>query len=250
MAPESQQVDAPSQAGTAKARTVLAVTTVVITVVGFATLATVVVVQDSSNAMTVFNILVPVFASWVGTVLAFYFGRDNFEAANREVRELVTTVTEAAGEQHAQEQATAIMRPLEDMVVEQLASGNDLSSITLQAIRAKFTEAITRMPILAATAQALYMIHQSSIDRYLATEGHGEGDTLQLFIDSQAAAGFRFDNQHGFGTVAETATAGEVKASMDAAQGVQDIFVTTDGTGDGAVLGWISNLRLSRSLAP
>ena len=35
-----------------------------------------------------FNIILPVAASWIGTVIAFYFGRDNFEAATQKIQEI------------------------------------------------------------------------------------------------------------------------------------------------------------------
>ena len=35
---------------------------------------------------TLLRILLPVFATWVGTVLAYYYGRENFESASREVQ--------------------------------------------------------------------------------------------------------------------------------------------------------------------
>jgi hypothetical protein len=35
----------------------------------------------------------PVLGAWVGTVLAFYFSKENFEAANRSVREMVNQMS-------------------------------------------------------------------------------------------------------------------------------------------------------------
>jgi uncharacterized membrane protein len=37
------------------------------------------------SAKWVFNAIVPLVASWVGAVIAFYFGRDNYEAATEQV---------------------------------------------------------------------------------------------------------------------------------------------------------------------
>src|SRR3954467_1354257 len=48
---------------------------------------------DSKNlsdiSRTAFNTLIPLFGTWVGTVLAFYFASKNFEAASKSTRELV-----------------------------------------------------------------------------------------------------------------------------------------------------------------
>ena len=42
----------------------------------------------------VFNALLPLLGTWVGTVLAYYFSRKNFEAASQSVERMVTLTTE------------------------------------------------------------------------------------------------------------------------------------------------------------
>jgi hypothetical protein len=37
----------------------------------------------------VFSALVPLFGTWAGTILAFYFARENFDSANQSVQRLV-----------------------------------------------------------------------------------------------------------------------------------------------------------------
>src|SRR5258705_11868852 len=39
------------------------------------------------------NILLPLVGTWMGTILAFYFSRDNFEAANNSVQQMVKQIT-------------------------------------------------------------------------------------------------------------------------------------------------------------
>jgi uncharacterized membrane protein YdjX (TVP38/TMEM64 family) len=65
----------------------VAIVIVLVSVFALVIAGVAVIIVDSKNAMSVFNIIVPVIAAWVGTVLAFYFGRENFESANKEVRE-------------------------------------------------------------------------------------------------------------------------------------------------------------------
>ena len=52
-------------------------------------LALAVILVDKSKTITIFNMVLPVVASWVGTILAFYFGRENFESANKQVRDIM-----------------------------------------------------------------------------------------------------------------------------------------------------------------
>jgi branched-subunit amino acid permease len=61
--------------------------------IGIVLLGVLAVKKDKSNAMTFFHVVLPVFASWVGTILAFYYGRENFESANTQIREIIRKLT-------------------------------------------------------------------------------------------------------------------------------------------------------------
>ena len=68
-----------------------------VVIFGFASitiLAVVAIINPSSNSngMTILNMVLPVVATWIGTVLAFFFGRANFESANLQVQQLVDRV--------------------------------------------------------------------------------------------------------------------------------------------------------------
>jgi len=67
--------------------------TLIFSALSITVLAGYAIAKDPTNTMTIFNVILPVFASWVGTILAFYFGRENFESANKQVRELVDRLT-------------------------------------------------------------------------------------------------------------------------------------------------------------
>jgi len=40
-----------------------------------------------------FNVIIPLLATWIGTVLAFYFGRENFEAASKQYKSIINQLT-------------------------------------------------------------------------------------------------------------------------------------------------------------
>ena len=77
-------------------RHVIAWTLLFVSVVGLVVLACVVVgyADKKGEASTlVFNALLPVFGTWVGTLLAFYFSKENLDSATRNVNELTRVVT-------------------------------------------------------------------------------------------------------------------------------------------------------------
>lgn len=228
------------------ARTTMAFAVVGTAIVGTVVLAVAVVLADGTDALTVFNVLVPVVASWVGTVLAFYFGRENFESANREIREMVRELTP---DERARQPAVTVMHPAWHMTVLILDGPEALTTRTIGDLKSRFVGNVSRLPILRADHSAWYMVHESRLNQYL-TAGGELTDTLQTFLDARDAEDppVRFDYGYGFLTVAETASIADVKRELDSMPTVQDVFVTRGGTPDGEVLGWISNVRLARYL--
>jgi hypothetical protein len=224
----------------------LAFAVVGVAVVGITVLAVAVVIVDSSNAQHVFNILVPVVASWVGTALAFYFGRENYESANREMRQLVRDLTP---DERAKEPVTSIMRIAANLTSMTLTDATGPEVVTLQDLKARYVGQVSRLPVLDADGRLRYMIHQSRVDQYLANGGQ-QSDTLAAFVEARAAEAFpiRFDYGHGFLTVSPAAKLVDIMKEIDRIESVQDVFVTADGSPSSEMLGWVSNIRLSRFL--
>jgi len=207
-------------------------------------LAAIAIINDSANTMTIFNIVLPVFASWVGTILAFYFGRENFESANQQVRELVQRLTPG---ERAKKPVTSIMRPLFNMAYFQIPKGKTEKDITLSELLGKFSSSITRLPITDADKKPKYIVHESSINKYILSGGK-EADTLEKFITTQKKAGFVFGVDKGFVVVSEQSTLTISKQKMDKIPSCQDIFVTKEGKPDEPLIGWISNVRMAKYL--
>ncbi|SEB77086.1 hypothetical protein [Rhodococcus koreensis] len=65
-------------------------------------------------ARLVFSAVLPLFGTWVGTVLAFYFARDNFEAASESTLRLTGLLNRSSA-------VAELMIPRSQMVVHTLA---------------------------------------------------------------------------------------------------------------------------------
>jgi len=63
---------------------------------GLVVLAATIICLDKASAKEVFNSLLPMFGTWVGTLLAFYFSKDNFEAATRSVTNMAGKISETS----------------------------------------------------------------------------------------------------------------------------------------------------------
>jgi hypothetical protein len=220
-----------------------------------AALAFIIILRDTTpedrNTMTVFNVLVPVFASWVGTILAFYFGRENFVSAADQVRksgDQVISMAQQPPDERASQPVSAIMRAAADTQSLTLPAQGEVG-VTIAGLLEKFSGADTRLPILDATKAPKYMIHRSAVDGYLAGgTGRGPANTFKDFLDAQATQGLRYDNGSGFVLVSPTTTVADAKAKLMAVGRAKDIFVSATGKSGEPLVGWLSDTRLLKEL--
>ncbi|MBX2864324.1 MAG: hypothetical protein KTR27_12310 [Leptolyngbyaceae cyanobacterium MAG.088] len=225
-------------------RHLLAYVVLIFSTVAITSLAIFTIINEPSEAKDIFNVVLPVFSSWVGTILAFYFGRESFESANQQVRELVEKL---APEERAQAKVSSIMRPLRDTTIFQVQSYQALSAVALSDIETRFSGGFTRLPIVDYENKPLYIIHKSVFNEYIVS-GKSVNDSLQQLIDWKESIGSGFGPGIGFVVVSESSTVADAKKSMENVPSCQDILITVDGTADTNCVGWISNVRLAKFL--
>lgn len=194
------------------------------------------------DTLKVINILLPVLATWVGTVIAYYFSKENFEAAARNINELTKQLT--SEDKLKSIPAKSVMLPIEKVTKLILSTTPNkimLKADVLDAILAKNN--VNRLPVLVDSGIAHYMIHRSTLEQFIVSQvvkGRKVEDlTLQDMLDDP---NFSAKVRGGaFVTIKETATLGDAKLLLDQDSNCADIFVTDDGARTGKVLGWITN---------
>ena len=195
------------------------------------------------DTMTIFNTTLPVFASWIGTILAFYFGRENFESANQQVQNLVQRLSP---EQKAQEKITSVMRTTHAMAFYQMPKSTTYKDITLALIQQKFeSDEINRLPIVDENREIQYMIHESKLNKYLLTTQKDKSSFVE-FLSMTKEGLSPFGKNRGFVVVSQLSSLAEAKQKLETNRESQDIFITKTGSSKEPILGWISNTRLTR----
>jgi hypothetical protein len=193
----------------------------------------------------VFTAVLPLFGAWVGTILAFYFGKENFEAATRSV----TNIAKAVGfmEKLKEIKVKDKMIRREDMSV--IAKpDNDIPQIKLTDILNTISSASkgVRLPILNDKDNPVYMIHRSVVDQYLAAQALSKPPPADLSAltlnDFLADKTLKDMVEKSFTAIKEDATMAEAKNAMDRTPNCQDVFVTKGGTIQEPVIGWITNV--------
>jgi hypothetical protein len=208
----------------------------------------------------VLSILLPVISAWMGTVIAYYFSKENFKAATDNTTKLYqqfTTVEEKLKSITAKEVMIDIDK------VTKLVMKKDQKESDIKLIKDIIEGNLdkdkdnkrNRLPILNNKMHPKYMVHRSTINEFIVkatilsaaaapatsppAAPQPEDLTLQDMIEDQA---FTNTVVNSFRTVKETSTLAEVKAFIDDVKECSDVFVTEDGGQNTKVLGWITNV--------
>ncbi len=197
----------------------------------------------------VFNVLLPVLASWVGTVLAFYFSSHNTAA-----------VAEAINRQSGDTPKTSVGEVM--IPINKIQGKLDLSSkVTDQWIKKDLDDRfkpgvdggkVTRI-IGTENNKFSFIIHISAYKSYLAKQDYNENDPskdAEKVLDGML-------NDHEIGPlikekvvfVKQSETLNDAKNALEKIKGAQDVIITDNGERTGEMLGWLSNIDLFNALS-
>ena len=207
------------------------------------------------SAQLLLSSLLPLFGTWVGTVLAFYYSKENFESASRGTLDAVRS----AMQRLSATRVTDGMMPRAKMKVLQLPAGGRLEDVTVAAVKVLFDERgengqrISRLPVLDASDACLGFLHRGLWNEMLAGAAQPfDPATGKLGALVGAPNPLRDGETYADAIrrsitfVASSATVADAKAAMEAVRGCQDVIVTASGARDSGVLGWISNIDIGR----
>jgi hypothetical protein len=189
--------------------------------------------------------VLPMIGTWVGTVLAFYFGKQQLEAATRSVTAIARELTP--------EEKLGSIKAIDKMIPRGLmfASTEEPAKLKLldEITRLEGTRKGSRLPVLTKDDRPLNVIHRSTIEQFIVKAmGSGKSSdqvkdlTLQdLLQDVDLGPAV----QKSVAVVPETATLADAKRAMAAMSSwCQDVIVTRTGTAAEPVIGWITNVIL------
>lgn len=191
--------------------------------------------------------LLPVLGTWVGTVLAFYFSRDNFVAAANQTSDLVRQLTP---DQKLQEiPVVEAMISLTDPGTTKLTIFKSEDKIILKSdiLDALLTKSgRNRLPLIDADGKIKYVIHRSIIDKFISEQAlSGAAKPVDLTLKDLLDSDQYKQISTAFGVVGINAKLNAVKTLVDVNPDCSDVFVTEDGTINSKALGWITNVILA-----
>lgn len=242
--PDDSQPQPPSDG---KTREFLAIAVSLTSLAGVVILGGIAIFSSHADqAKSVLATVLPLIGTWVGTVLAFYFTKANFEAAAQSVAAMAKQVS-------GQDKLKAVpvrskMIPIDKMFfktdpIDALQIADVLKELEAQGKG-------DRIPVLTGTKAPKYIIHRSMLDRYLAGKAAGGGtiatvtfadmfkekpDQEQLFARS-------------FATIKPDATLADAQTAMESVKDSEDVFVTSQGGRQDDVVGWITDNIIQENL--
>lgn len=186
----------------------------------------------------VFASLLPLLGTWVGTILAFYFARDNLQAATDSTVKLLK-------QGRADTSVWSAMIPRPEMAVHKVAAGDDAETVRLADLYVEMTAAgRARVPILTESDGVRYVVHKATVDRFAATVPAQPTDLTQTMADLRADPTLKALIE-AIAVVGPSAILDDARKAMRSVDNCNDVFVTTTGRRDDPVVGWLTNTDLA-----
>jgi len=200
-------------------------------------------------AKYVLGVLLPVIGAWVGTVLAFYFGQVNFEAASRSAANLVRQLSPREKLQAAA--ADQAMMKINEVTSFKIPPDKTEGDITIkelidQGFEKDKSRPRQRLPILNTDSRGKYVLHRSTIDAFVAPKKHPPDvdETTLSLKDLLEDSKLKDYIVNSFLPLAPDATLADAKDLLDKNPQCLDILVTQDGTKNSIVVGCITNVMV------
>lgn len=197
----------------------------------------------------VFVSVLPLFGTWVGTVLAYYFAGKNLDAATRSTESLSEVTSRLAGMTAPETPAREKMIPSDRIKAYTLTQTEEASIQTLE-LRKLWDELerispLSRLPILGRDQTVRGVVHRSLLEGFAAHEA----SAVPAAFDGKTVADLLSDEQRLltlFAVIPLSATVADARVAMKAVGAdCNDVFVTATGKASEPVQGWLTNTELA-----
>jgi hypothetical protein len=217
-----------------------------VTVLGVAAMVMISFVSETrfGQVKDILAILLPMIAAWVGTVLAFYFSRENYVAAAQFNKDVLGMTLEQKLKSIAVSSVMIPMSTAENKFVLKTPS----SQVKLKADLLSTTADKTgrnRILVLDDTGIVKYVIHRSLLDKFIAESAFAGQPVADLTFESAIKSADLESWIASFESVRSSATLDTVKAFIDANPKCSDVVVTEDGKKTSRAVGWVTNVIVS-----
>ena len=224
--------------------------------------------EDLKDIVT--KTLIPLWGTWIGTVLAFYFGKDNFDAASKSYQDTIDKLT-------SEDEKLERILVTDCMTTKSRIRCSDLKELKEKTISDILKNKEGRFIIVDENEVVQHVIHRSIFERFISLVAlkqcevykkeaeeennikdnveNGDKDearnnnnlktseevTFQDFLNCSDDKISNFREDKGFAVVSVHSNLLEAKKAMEAKNNCQDVIVTENGDKNKKIEGWITN---------
>lgn len=219
------------------ARSLLAILITTFSIIGITIISIIFIIVSppadrKTSASQVFSGVLPLYGTWVGTLLAFYFAKENFEAAKDAF------------------QSSSTSSDLESIPVSSVVSTTRFFSVDEKSYSEKSLGDIKneleknnrrRLPILKESGNLKYLVYERDIDKYAGEQGNSyDNKNLKDFIE-YVDNNTKSDLIKPVVYVEKDISLAKADDKRRKKDGCQDIIVTENGEADSKVIGYITD---------
>ncbi len=195
--------------------------------------------ERAETSRLVFSSVLPLLGTWVGTVLVFYFARENLQAA--------TESTLALAGRELETPVTKVMIREGDITAYDLGSDEEVAKVKLTAVHARMSgmsPPARRLPIRNPKGALLCVIHDSTLTAYAESQGQKTAELDKTLGDLLKDPTFG-PLVKAMAFVSEKATVADARKAMTDKKDCNDVFVTPTGKAEERAIGWLTNTLLA-----
>jgi hypothetical protein len=217
--------------------------------------------QTNSSLQGLYSTFLPLIGTWMGAVIAFYFGKENFEAANKSVQAIVQKfVTSEDKLKSIKVSDPNVMIAIGNITDNKAIRTKPDNEIMIESDLLGFFETnknIDRLPIMDDKFVIRYILHKSLItdfalafqrDKIKVGELVAATDLPNVkLVDliNSSNEDYKLSVTKSAEYVSKDASLLEAQTKINGSRYCQDVFVTADGSATSPVIGWITNNKLN-----
>lgn len=186
--------------------------------------------------------ILPLVGTWMGVILAFYYSKENFQAASDSVQKMADRISSVRDKLHTISVKDAMINSSK---IEKM--DNAMESTIQQMIDFLKTKKIQRLPIIENDI-VKYVIHQSTLTSFISSKALNpsvSNDTLSKLtikdILDDTDEELKNYIRKGVEVVSVNASLFDIWEKMQNNKYCQDVFITKNGNSDEPIMGWVTD---------
>lgn len=203
-----------------------------------------------TNFKDIVGMVLPLLGTWIGTVLAYYFSKSNFDATTKSLNTMATSVSSDQRLKDTRANDKDVMIPLGQIVSYKYSTAAEMEKESLTGIIQFMTDnKVLRLPFIDAGNIIYYCIHRSIFDKFISLEAvkvPAQNISELTFGDFLGTPFDEIKNyiKSGISFLRDDATLYDVKLIMDSNKYCQDVFLTQTAKLTEPITGWITDVKI------